>query len=101
MTRRIRLVLLAGLLAFGLYTPSVYADSVTLTSGTVSVLANVGTINLAGPNFSLNYTGDVPGGSSMGINSVSLSLGSPSVTFNGVTSNFFNGSLGFTSSSIT
>jgi hypothetical protein len=94
-------VLLVGLLAFGLYTPSVYADSVTLTSGTVSVLANVGTINLAGPNFSLNYTGDVPGGSSMGINSVSLSLGSPSVTFNGVTSNFFNGSLGFTSSSIT
>ena len=100
MTRRIRLVLLVGLLAFGLYTPSVYADSVTLTSGTVSVLSNVATINLAGPNFSLNYTGDVPGGSTMGINSVSLSLGSPILIFNGSSASMFGGSLSFTNSSI-
>jgi hypothetical protein len=53
MTRRIRLLLLVGLLAFGLYAPSVYADSVTLTSGTVSVTGNIGTIDIAGPNFSL------------------------------------------------
>lgn len=101
MTRRIRLVLLVGLLAFGLYAPSVYADNVTLTSGSVTILSNVATINLAGPNFSLNYTGDFGGGSLVGINSVSLSLGSPSVTFNGVTSSFFGGSLSFTNSTIT
>ena len=101
MTRRIRLVLLVGLLAFGLYAPSVYADNVTLTSGSVSTLSNVATINLAGPNFSLNYMGDFGGGSIVGINSVSLSLGNPSTTFNGVTSNFFGGSLSFTNSSIT
>lgn len=100
MTRRIRLVVLLGLLAFGLYAPSVYADSVTLTSGTVSVVSNVGTINLAGPNFSLNYVGDVPGGASMGINSVSLSLGSPILIYNGTSPSFFGGSLSFTNTSI-
>ena len=100
MTRRIRIVVLLGLLAFGLYAPSVYADSVTLTSGTVSVVSNVGTINLAGPNFSLNYVGDVPGGASMGINSVSLSLGSPILIYNGSSPSFFGGSLSFTNTSI-
>ena len=100
MTRHLRLILLVGLLAFGLYTPSVYADSVTLTSGSVSVLSNVATINLAGPSFSLNYIGDAPGGPFVGINSVSLSLGTPNVTFNGVISTFFGGSLSFTNSSI-
>src|SRR5918993_232067 len=101
MMKHIRLVLLIGLMAFGLYAPSVYADSVILTGGSVSTLANVGTVNLIGPNFSLNYIGDIPGGfSSFGMNSVSLSLGSPTITFNGVSSTFFTGSLSFTNSSI-
>lgn len=101
MKKRTRLVLLLGLMAFGLYAPSVYADNVVLTSGSVSTLANVGTVNLIGPNFSLSYSGDIPGGSSFfGLNSVSLSLGSPSVTFNGVSSTFFTGSVSFTNASI-
>jgi len=100
MTRRIRLLLLVGLLAFGLYAPSVYADSVTLTSGTVSVTGNIGTINIAGPNFSLHYIGDVPGGTSMGINSVSLSLVTPILIYNGSSPSFFGGSLSFTNSAI-
>jgi hypothetical protein len=99
---RTRLVMLVGLMILGLYAPSVYADSVVLTSGSVTTLSNVATVNLTGLNFSLNYTGDISGGStSFGMNSVSLSLGNPSVTFNGVTSTFFGGSLSFTSSSIT
>ena len=102
MTRRFRLVLLLGLLTFGLYAPSVYADSVILTSGTVTTGSNVGTVNVAGPSFSLNYAGDIPGSStSFGINSVSLSLGSPFVIFNGLSSTFFGGSVSFDNSSIT
>ena len=93
--------MLVGLMFLGLYAPSVYADNVVLTGGSITTVANVGTVNLTGPNFSLNYTGDIPGGSSsFGINSVSLSLGSPSVTFNGVTSSFFKGSLSFAGSSV-
>ncbi|HKU77041.1 MAG TPA: PEP-CTERM sorting domain-containing protein [Pyrinomonadaceae bacterium] len=97
---RTKLVMLVGLMFLGLYAPSVRADNVVLTSGSVTTLANVGTVNLTGLNFSLNYAGDIPGGPSFGINSVSLSLGNPSVTFNGVTSAFFRGSLSFTNSSI-
>ena len=97
---RTRLVMLVGLMFLGLYAPSVYADPVTLTSGSLTTLANVGTVNLTGPDFSLNYTGDIPGGSSFGINSVLLSLGNPSVTFNGVTSALFKGFLSFTNSSV-
>ena len=97
---RTKLVMLVGLMFLGLYAPSVRADNVTLTGGSLTTLANVGTVTLAGPNFSLNYMGDIPGGSSFGINSVSLSLGSPSVTFNGVTSSLFKGSLNFNGSSV-
>ena len=94
--------MLVGLMILGLYAPSVYADNVTLTGGSITTVANVGTVSLTGPNFSLSYLGDIPGGSSsFGINSVSLSLGNPSVTFNGVTSSFFGGSLTFTNSSVT
>jgi len=94
--------MLVGLMFLGLYAPSAYADNVVLTGGSITTVANVGTVNLTGPNFSLNYTGDIPGGSSFfGMNSVSLSLGSASVTFNGVTSTFFAGSLSFTNSSVT
>src|SRR5689334_21054968 len=101
MTRHFRLVLLLGLLTFVLYAPSVYADPVVLSSGTVTTGANVATVNLVGPNFSLNYIGDISGSSTtFGINSVSLSLGNPSVTFNGVTSTFFKGFLSFDNSSV-
>jgi hypothetical protein len=94
--------MLAGLIFLGLYAPSVYADNVVLTDGSVTTVSNVATVSLTGTNFSLSYIGDIPGGaSSFGINSVSLSLGNPSVTFNGVTSSFFGGSLSFTNSSIT
>ena len=102
MTIRTKLVMLVCLMFLGLYAPSAYADSVILTGGSVTTLANVATVNLTGPDFSLNYTGDIPGGSSsFAINSVTLSIGSTSVTFNGVTSSFFGGSLSFTNSSIT
>lgn len=101
MTIRTKLVMLVCLMFLGLYAPSAYADSVILTGGSVTTLSNVATVNLTGPNFSLNYTGDISGGSStFGINSVTLSIGSTSVTFNGVTSTFFAGSLSFTNSSI-
>jgi hypothetical protein len=93
--------MLVGLMFLGLYAPSVYADNVVLTGGSITTVANVGTVNLTGPNFSLNYAGDIPGGSSsFGINSVTLSLGNPSVTFNGVTSSLFKGSLSFNGSSV-
>lgn len=96
-----RLIMLVGLIFLGLYAPSVYADNVVLTGGSITTVSNVATVSLTGPNFSLNYTGDIPGGSSsFGMNSVSLSLGNPSVTFNGVTSSIFGGSLAFTSSSV-
>jgi len=101
MTRHFRLVLLLGLLTFVLYAPSVYADPVVLSSGSVTTGANVATVNLVGPNFSLNYIGDISGSSTtFAINSVSLSLGNPSVTFNGVTSTFFKGFLSFDNSSV-
>jgi PEP-CTERM motif len=101
MTRRFRRVLWLGLLAFGLYAPSVYADNIVLTSGTTITAANVGTVNLVAPNFSLSYSGDIPGGSaSFAINSALLGLGSPNATFNGVSSSIFKGALSFNNSSI-
>lgn len=101
MTKRFRFALLLGFIVLCFSAPSVYADNVVLTGGSVSTLGNVATVNLVGDNFSLNYSGDIPGSStSFGINSVTLSLGLPNTTFNGTLSNFFAGSLSFTNSTI-
>ena len=102
MTKRFKLSLLLGCVVLCLSARSAYADNVVLTGGSVSTVGNVATINLVGDNFSLNYSGDIPGGStSFGINSVTLSLGLPNTTFNGTVSNFFAGSLSFTNTSLT
>jgi len=82
--------------------PAVQATPVTLTGGTVTVGSNVGTISVTGNDFTLSYAGDTQGSSnSFAINTVTLSLGSPFVTYQGVSSTFFRGSISFTNSSVT
>ena len=102
MTIRTKLVMLVCFMFLGLYAPSAYADSVILTGGSVTTLSTGTTVNLTGPDFSLHYAGEIPAGStSFGINSVTLGIGTPNVTFNGVFATFFGGSLSFTNSSLT
>ena len=98
--RRHSLLLAVAILLTGLSSAVVRADSVTLTSGTVSTLSGFGTVNLLGNNFSLIYTGEIPPGAmtAFTINSVTLAIGLPNVSFNGVDTRFFNGALSFNNS---
>ncbi len=98
--RRHSLLLAFAILLMGLSSVVVRADHVTLTGGTVSTLSGFGTVNLLGNNFSLIYTGEIPPGATTAftMNSVTLAIGLPNVSFNGVDSRFFNGALSFNSS---
>jgi hypothetical protein len=98
-----RIALLPALFALCLFAHDARADTVVLTSGTVTTLAGVGSVQLAGPGFSLNYLGEIPLGSpsTIGLNSVTQSFGFPFVTYNGVTATIFSGSLTFNDSLLT
>ena len=98
-----RVIPLLALLIVVFSAPSVRADNVTLTNGTAATLGGFGTVNLLGPNFSLQYTGEIPPGAitNFGLNSVTLALGFHFVGFNGIQSSFFNGLVSFNSSVIT
>ena len=91
---------IAALFAICLLTSPAHADSVTLTGGTASTLVGIGTVHLSGNNFTLNYVGELPPGATttIGMNSVTLSLGFPNVTYAGVSSSFFSGALSFDNS---
>ncbi|HVG30160.1 MAG TPA: PEP-CTERM sorting domain-containing protein [Pyrinomonadaceae bacterium] len=88
---------LVALFAICLLTSPARADNVTLTGGTASTLAGVGTAHLSGGNFNLNYTGELPPGATttVGMNSVISGFGLTNVTYAGVTSNFFTGTFSF------
>lgn len=92
-----------ALLAICLHSPGAFADSVTLTGGSASTFVGIGTVNLLGDTFVLRYSGEIAPGATTSIlmNSVTQSIGLPSVTFAGVTSRFFGGSLGFSDSFLT
>ena len=103
MHKRTRLFPALALFAVCLLAPAARADSVTLTSGTASTLAGGGTAHLFGQGFALNYSGEITPGmpTTIGMNSVTLSFGSPNVTYAGVTSRFFGGTLTFNDSLLT
>lgn len=92
-----------ALLAICLHTSPAFADSVTLTSGSASTFVGVGTVNLSGDGFVLRYSGEIAPSAttSIPLNSVTHSIGLPSVTFGGVTTRFFGGSLGFNETFLT
>lgn len=77
------------------------ADPVTLTSGTASTASGFGTVNLTGPNFSLNYFGEIPPGATTTILMNSVTAGSGMVTLNSTTTTIFIGSLNFNNSLLT
>jgi len=103
MLKRIATLPALALFALCLLAHDARADTVVLTSGSVTTLAGVATVNLSGPNFVLNYSGEIPPGSpaTFGLNSVTQSIGFPFVTYNGVTSSFFSGSLSFNDTLLT
>jgi len=80
--------------------PSIYADNVSLTSGMASTHLGIGTVLVVGNNFTLNYRGEIPPGAmtAFSFNSVTFATGVPSVSFNSISSVFFNGSLNFNNS---
>ena len=101
MIKHLILALVLGVAAVCCSAPSVYADSVTLTGGTVSTFGGSSSVSLTGQNFSMTYSGDIPQGvTSFGINTSTLGFGSPLVIFNGVSSTFFKGSLSFDNSTV-
>ena len=102
MIKHLILALVLGAAAVCCSAPSVYADSVTLTGGTVSTFGGTSSVSLTGQNFSMTYSGDIPQGmvTSFGINTSTLGFGSPLVIFNGVSSTFFKGSLSFDNSTV-
>jgi hypothetical protein len=102
MIKHLILALVLGVAAFCCSASSVYADSVTLTGGTISTLGGVSSVSLTGQNFSITYSGEIPQGmvTSFGFNTSSVGFGSPLVISNGVSSTFFKGSLAFTDSSL-
>lgn len=94
------LLLAVAILLMGLSSAVVRADSVTLTGGSVSTFSGFGTVNLLANNFSLTYTGEIPPGATTAftINSVSLAIGLPNVSYNGLESRYFNGAVSFNNS---
>lgn len=99
MLKRIALFPALALFALCLLAHDARADTVVLTSGSVTTLAGVATVNLP----FLHYSGEIDPSRplSVPINSVTLSLGQPNATFNGITSNIFSGSLTFNDSLLT
>ena len=97
------LLLAIAILVMGLSSVVVRADNVALTGGSVSTLSGFGTVNLVANNFSLTYTGEIPPGATTAftINSVTLAIGLPNVSYNGLDSRYFNGSLSFNNSLLT
>lgn len=91
-----------AILIIGFSSTVVRADNLTISSGSVSTFSGFGTVNLLGNNFSLNYTGEIPPGAttSFTMNSVTLAIGLPNVSFNGVDTRYFNGALSFNNSFI-
>ena len=77
------------------------ADPIGLTSGSASTQAGFGSVNLAGPNFSLSYFGEIPPGTTTTIFMNTVTAGSGIVGFNGSFSSIFTGSLSFTNSLLT
>jgi len=102
MIKHLILALVLGAAAVCCSASSVYADSVTLTGGTVSTLGGVSSVSLTGQNFSITYSGEIPQGmvTSFGFNTSTSSFGSPLVISNGVSSTFFKGSLSFDNSTV-
>ncbi len=77
------------------------ADPVVLTSGTAFTAGGFGTVNLVGTNFSLNYFGEIPPGATTTIQMNTVTAGSGFVSFNGLSSSIFIGSLSFSNSFVT
>ena len=77
------------------------ADTVVLSTGTASTLAGFGSVNLSGPDFSLTYFGEIPPGATTTFFMNTVTAGSGMVTFNGISSSIFTGSLSFTNSILT
>lgn len=103
MFKRTALVHALALFAVCLLTPAAHADPVLLSGGSSSTHAGIGTANLFGGTFALNYTGEISPGSltAFGLNSVTQSVGFPFVSYEGVASSFFSGSLSFDSTQLT
>ena len=94
----------AIILSLTVFQTTARADSVTLTSGTVSVQVNPGqtSLNFGQPGvFSLTYLNtEFVGPLSTSLNFQSITLGSGSATLNGVTTQYFTGFLVFNNNTI-
>jgi hypothetical protein len=97
-----RLSILFVLILVCICAEPVRADSVTLTGGTASTWAGVGSVNLLGGSLSVRYLGEIPPGSTnlIGFNSATSSIGLSLVQFNGINSSIFRGALSFDNHSL-
>jgi hypothetical protein len=77
------------------------ADPVVLTNGFASTESGQGQVNLQGSNFSLIYLGEIPFAASRNISMNSVTQGFGTVSFNGITTNLFRGSLSFNDTLLT
>ena len=101
MSKQTSLLPALALIIIGLCAGVARADNLVVTSGSVSTLGSIGTVNLFGPNFSLHYTGEISPGQLIPINTVTLGLGLNTVSFNGIDSSFFRGLVSFNNSTLT
>ena len=100
--RNISVLFVLLLIAFFLRTPAAVADTVTLTSGTVTTEASLATINVTTGAFALHYSGETSGSpTSFSINSVTSGIGLSNLTYQSFASSFFRGSVGFNNSNVT
>ncbi|HET6979204.1 MAG TPA: PEP-CTERM sorting domain-containing protein [Pyrinomonadaceae bacterium] len=77
------------------------ADPVALTTGSASTASGFGTVNLAGPDFSLSYFGEIPPGATTSFSMNTVTAGTGMVTLGGNSSSIFIGNLSFTNSLLT
>ena len=103
MFKRTCLLPALALFAVCLLAPAAHADPVVITGGTVTTISGTGRVVLSGEGFALNYFGETNPFNplSVTINTVTLSFGSPTASFNGVTATVFSGGVTFNDSTLT
>ncbi len=99
--KQLTILPILALLVLGISARAANADPLVLTHGTATTAAGLGTVNIGGPSFSLNYSGEIPPGATTTIVMNTVTAGNGIAEFNGLSSSIFSGSLSFNNSLLT
>jgi hypothetical protein len=99
--KQLTILSIFALLVLGISARAAHADPLVLTHGTATTVTGLGAVNIGGPGFSLNYSGEIPPGATTAIVMNTVTTGAGFVELNGLSSSIFSGSLSFNNSLLT